>query len=422
MRHHILKSQPPCYDDAHDDTHFNTEEPVSPERDDPIDDQDHELYEDVPPRSIFAATWFRVVLVVIVLGVVGAVAVPYVLDWMNPPPATRTAATTRSPMTSAPTIPPAVEKPVTDRLLADRSSSDRPVAEKKDSTVVPAPASERAPMPAAPAAPSTKPSAEPGAAAKPAAPDAKSEAKRAAPGDTKSQSAMAVTEKPAKPSSPKPSAAVKPEAAPKAAAAEAASKRVVAKATGPAATASGPYWVQIGAFKDAESAKRVAAKLREENFKVEESTRRVGGAATAAAAVTPPSAPAGTADQYNVFVTGMSAEELNRRLAGKGLASESSSGGGLVVKPSLPLRDAVALSKDLAVEGFKVQVRRAGAAASAPAVVSTPTSSPTSGSGESGQMLHRVRVGAFTDRAAALAAARELESKGFKPYIARGDQ
>jgi hypothetical protein len=31
-------------------------------------------------------------------------------------------------------------------------------------------------------------------------------------------------------------------------------------------------------------------------------------------------------------------------------------------------------------------------------------------------------VGAFTDKAAALAAARELESKGFKPYIARGDQ
>ena len=389
---------------------------MSPERDDPIDDQDHELYEDVPPRSIFAATWFRVVLVVIVLGVVGAVAVPYVLDWMNPPPAPRTAATTRSPMSSAPltpTIPSTTDKPVTDRLLADRPSGDRPGAEKKDSMVVPAPA----PMPAAPSA---KPSAEPKAAAKPAAPEAKAEAKRTTPGDAKGQSAMAVTEKAAKPSAPKPSAAA--ETAPKAAAAQPASKRVVAKATGPAATAGGPYWVQIGAFKDAESAKRVAAKLREENFKVEESIKRLGGAAPAAAAVTPPSAPAGTADQYDVFVSGMSTEELNRRLAGKGLASESASGGGLVVKPSLPLREAVALSKDLAVEGFKVQVRRAGAAASAPAVVSTPTPSPTSGTGEGGQTLHRVRVGAFTDRAAALAAARELESKGFKPYIARGDQ
>jgi len=70
---------------------------VSPERDEPIEDQEHDLYEDVPPRSIFAATWFRVVLVVIVLGVAGAVAVPYVLDWMNPPLASRTAATTGSP-------------------------------------------------------------------------------------------------------------------------------------------------------------------------------------------------------------------------------------------------------------------------------------------------------------------------------------
>jgi cell division protein FtsN len=65
-------------------------------------------------------------------------------------------------------------------------------------------------------------------------------------------------------------------------------------------------------------------------------------------------------------------------------------------------------------------VRRAGAAASAPAVVSAP--SPAPAAGEGGQTLHRVRVGAFTDRAAATAAARELESKGFKPYIARGDQ
>jgi hypothetical protein len=33
-----------------------------------------------------------------------------------------------------------------------------------------------------------------------------------------------------------------------------------------------------------------------------------------------------------------------------------------------------------------------------------------------------VRVGAFADRAAALAAAKELEAKGYKPFIARGDQ
>src|SRR5512134_1360033 len=101
MLHHIQKSQPSCYDDTRDDTYSSIEEPVSPERDEPTEDQEQELYEDVPPRSIFAATWFRVVLVVIVLGVIGAVAVPYVLDWMNPPPPPRTAAN-KMPGTSTP--------------------------------------------------------------------------------------------------------------------------------------------------------------------------------------------------------------------------------------------------------------------------------------------------------------------------------
>jgi SPOR domain len=117
-----------------------------------------------------------------------------------------------------------------------------------------------------------------------------------------------------------------------------------------------------------------------------------------------------------VFVSGMSAEELNRRLAGKGLTVEAVSGGGMIVKPSLPLRDAVALSKDLALDGFKVQVRRAGAGV---AVAAAPTT-PTAPIGD--RSLHRVRVGAFADKAAALAAARELEAKGYKPYIARGGQ
>ena len=54
----------------------------------------------------------------------------------------------------------------------------------------------------------------------------------------------------------------------------------------------------------------------------------------------------------------------------------------------------------------------------APAVVSAPSPAAT----QPEQALHRVRVGVFTDRAASVAAARELESKGFRPYIARGDQ
>ena len=431
---------------------------MSPERDDPNEEHDQDLYEDVPPRSIFAATWFRVVLVVIVLGVVGAVAVPYVLDWMNPPPPPRTAGTAKSPMT--PTMPPAIDKPLADRPTSDKSpseksSSDRPSSDKptdkKDTTLVPAPpASTSSPSatrpepksePKSSAPPAVKPAPEPKATAKatPAEPKTPAESKptpepkSTAPstGDTKSadaksKSAMAVTEGPAK-SSPSKSAATKSDTAAKSDTAPATAtkttttKQAAAKATPPSSSGVGgaPFWVQVGAFKDPETAKRVAAKLREENFKVEESMKQVGGSATAPAAkATPPAPPtASGSDQYDVFVTGMSVEDLNRRLAGKGLAAEAS-GGGVVVKPSLPLRDAVALSKDLAVEGFKVQVRRAGG--SGPVV--TPPTAPAPTVAEGGQSLHRVRVGSFADKDAALAAARELEAKGYKPYIARGDQ
>jgi len=177
--------------------------------------------------------------------------------------------------------------------------------------------------------------------------------------------------------------------------------------------------VQVGAFKDAETARRLAAKLREDNFKVEESLTRGSAAARSA-----PKAPVATkapstdpgSDQYDVIVSGQTPDELTKRLSAKGLSAEAS-GAGMIVKPSLPLRDAVALSKDLAVEGFKVQVRRtAGSAAPSASAPSTPAVS------EGGSGLHRVRVGAFSDRVAAQEAARQLEAKGYKPYIARGDQ
>ena len=203
-------------------------------------------------------------------------------------------------------------------------------------------------------------------------------------------------------------------------------KRAAATATAKAPAGTGPFWVQVGAFKDAETAKRVAAKLREDNFTVEESvTRKVGGAAAKPAPMPAASAasaakPDIAADQYDVLVSGQTPEELNKRLAAKGLAAEASAGG-MVVKPSLPLRDAVALSKDLAVEGFKVQVRRAGGSMGSASPAPTPApaaAAPT----ESGSELHRVRVGGFADRAAALDVVRQLEAKGYKPYIARGDQ
>jgi hypothetical protein len=385
------------------------------EHDDPT--EDHELYEEVPPRSIFAATWFRVVLVVIVIGVIGAVAIPYVLDWMNPPP-------------SKPAV--ASKAPATPSTPAPASAPD-----KKDSTLIPAPVTPSVP-------PSTARPVEP----KAAAPKPEPKATASVP-ETKSKSAMAVTDsspsKPAaKPEPATPAPAAKPDTVAKAdtakpapatpptkddakptvaAKATPAPKRAATAATTPkpATAASGPYWVQVGAFKDADTAKRVAAKLREENFTVEESVKRTGGAPAAAPSAPKPAATARPdigSDQYDVIVTGQTPEELNKRLSAKGLAAEPS-GNGMIVKPSLPLRDAVALSKDLAVEGFKVQVRRTGGpmASASPA---TPPSAPAAG--ESASELHRVRVGGFADRAAAVAALKQLEAKGYKPYIARGDQ
>ena len=37
-----------------------------------------------------------------------------------------------------------------------------------------------------------------------------------------------------------------------------------------------------------------------------------------------------------------------------------------------------------------------------------------------GETLHRVRVGGFEDRAAAVSAMRELATKGFKGFLTRG--
>jgi cell division protein FtsN len=398
---------------------------VSPERDDPTEDQ--ELYEDIPPRSIFAATWFRVVLVLIVLGVIGAVAVPYVLDWMNPPPVSRSA----SVKATSPVPPASPSSPLPASESAAPSKAEKPSsAEKKEA----APMLTPAPVAKAPAT--------------------KSETKSTTSTDTSAKSSMAVTDSTSKASAksesssktestPKASApakteSAKTEAAPKsqvvakaepsakddaksaAAAPPPAAKVAVAKATPPANPATpkagGPFWVQVGAFKDPETAKRVATTLRDQNFQVEQSDTQANAkrASASASSSTAPSPAASPGDLYDVHVSGMSAVELTKRLSAKGLASETS-GGTVVVKPSLPLRDAVTLSKDLAVDGLKVQVRRAGSGPATPA-------SPPPATVSAGETLHRVRVGAFTEVAAARAAAKELEAKGYKPYIARGNE
>jgi cell division septation protein DedD len=381
---------------------------MTPPDDEHTDGPDHDLYDETPPRSIFAATWFRALLVLIVLGVVGAVAVPYILDAMNPPPKSVASRPPPAPSLTAaprPAAPPAsaVPTPAAPPPPMDRADKpdkpDKPVPADKTPIEKPAPATPR----------------------KPAAGDRT--AKAAAPEKPAPEKPVMI-EKPVveKPVADKPAASAAPEPKPKAVPKRAATRGAAAGA--PKGSASGEWWVQVGAFRDHDTAKKLAAKLREQGYKIEESTHAAGespakpvAAAEKPAPAAAAPAPAG-ADQYDVFVSGLSAAELNRRLAAKGLAAEPS-GGGAVIKPSLPLRDAVALSKDLAIDGFKVQVKRSGSAAPEPAprTASDRPAEPAAGGGET---LFRVRVGAFADRATATTTLRELEGKGYKGYVARG--
>ncbi len=378
----------------------------------PADDRHDDPYDETPPRSIFAATWFRALLVLIVIGVIGAVAVPYILDAMNPP--AKPSVASRS--TSTPPSPPTAVTPSPSAPASPATPSDR----APDTTVQPdrAPADRPATaMPATPRKPFTadkSPTAEKPATSEKmtGAPSAASDKAAEKPAEKKDARVAAAT------SDAKPGAEPKSATATKRAATSSAST-----ATAPRGGTAGAWWVQVGAFRDESTAKKVAAKLREQNYKVEESVRG-GGESAARSAAADKSAPAASApnpagaDLYDVFVSGLSAAELNTRLTAKGLTAEPS-GSGAVIKPSLPLRDAVALSKDLAVEGFKVQVRRAAGAAAAPQPARRAAARRPEPSA-SGETLYRVRVGAFPDRATAVSTLKELEAKGYKPFIARG--
>lgn len=324
-------------------------------------DDDEARFEDEGRRSIFSALWFRTILVVVVLGVVAAVAVPYILELANQPPPKPTIVVRPEPL--AP--PPA---PVAPPPASPGTTPVPPPAAEKPPVVEKPPVAER-PAPPSPMSASEKPAA----------------AKKA------DASKSAVAKEPAAPRSTKATAAK------------------VAAAPG------GAYFVQVGAFKSQESAKRLATRLRELKYNVEESS--MSGAQSGRSDAASPragAAPAGS-DRYDVYVTGGAPGDITAKLTAKGFTAEPSSGG-VVVKPSLPLRDAVALSKDLAVDGLKVQVRRAGASAPAPA----PSAGGAAMSG--GDSLYRIRVGPFDDRAAATSTLRELEQRGYTPFIARGGQ
>src|SRR5262245_2838357 len=351
---------------------------AEPER--PRDDHDYddERFEDEGRRSIFSALWFRAILVVIVLGVVAAVAVPYVLELANQP----------APKTAA------LSKPEMPAMSTAVAPSAPPVA---SAPAPPAPAPEKSAIPERPAA-GEKSTASEGAASAPTP-------------------MTPATDTPA----PKSPEASKPVVASKSAALkEPAAARAPRAAAAPSQSgASGDYFVQVGAFKNPDTAKKLAVRLREQKYNVEEtSASGVKPARSASPSAPPASAPAAATDRYDVHVSGGAPADISAKLSAKGLSTEPS-GAGVVVRPSMPLRDAVALSKDLAVDGLKVQVRRApGGSAPPPA----PAAASTAPAATSDGTLYRVRVGPFEDKSTATSTLRELEQKGYSAFIARGGQ
>jgi hypothetical protein len=121
--------------------------------------------------------------------------------------------------------------------------------------------------------------------------------------------------------------------------------------------------VQIGAFRDAETARRIAQRLREQKYRVHESTvsvRPTGASerVTAGAGATATR----DRDRYEVVVTSASPSEVSATLTAKGLTSRATTEGA-VITPGLPLGEAVALSQDLTRDGLAVRVQRVEAAA-----------------------------------------------------------
>lgn len=193
-------------------------------------------------------------------------------------------------------------------------------------------------------------------------------------------------------------------------AAESAAARAKPAETTAGARTGDMYWIQVGAFRDGETAARVVQRLRAQKYSVHESviTRQPEGSDTAPVA---PAAPTRD-DRYEVVVTGGSPTEVSAQLTAKGLTSRSAAEGA-VITPGLSLGEAVALSKDLSREGMSVRVRRIDAVAAVP---------PRGRSAAARETLHRIRVGSFTDRAAAEAALKDLKARGYRPVLTRGNE
>jgi len=189
--------------------------PERPEQDDFLEDEEQEEY---GQRSIFATGWFRAVLVLLVLAVVGVIAVPLIGGWFEPTPPPKVISKPSEPSSTlvpVPSTPPPATPPVSQIPSAAAPPVAPPPAAAPTPAVQPPPAvSSPAPAPARPEMP---PASAPKAAEKTKAPER--------------------------------TAAVTP-----------------SKSAAKPAASSGNYWVQVGAFKESGNAEGLARKLRAEGF------------------------------------------------------------------------------------------------------------------------------------------------------------
>jgi cell division septation protein DedD len=194
--------------------------PERPEQDDFLEDEEQEEY---GQRSIFATGWFRAVLVLLVLAVVGVIAVPLIGGWFEP----------------TPPPPKVISKP-----------------SEPSSTLVPVPST---PPPATPPVSQMPSAAVPPVAPPPAAAPTPAVQPPPMPPPAVSSPAPA----PARPEMPPASA---PKAAEKTKVPERTAAVTPSKSAAKPAASSGNYWVQVGAFKEGGNAEGLARKLRSEGF------------------------------------------------------------------------------------------------------------------------------------------------------------
>ena len=389
-------------------------------------DHDEELNDDVPraPRSLIPGR-SRILLVFGVLAVAAIGALVYFRDGGAGPGATKATEPRASSMVgSAPAgkdIPPLAER---------RDGPPAPASNDAAKSAASSMTASTAPLAGTPFAVAEGPkpaTADPKAATteKKSPPAEKSKAaEKATPTEKESTpAAKTATKDASKSAAPSKTEGARSESeTTKSAPAKAApAKREAASKPAPASDTRGetsgkPYWVQVGAFKDVDTANKVATQLRDMKLRVELSELRTGGGASSAPAPAAFEPPKPGSDRYEVVVTGSSPEDVSTKLTAKGLASQPTPEGA-VITPSLPLGEAIALSKDLSGDNLKIKVRRVGGpqAAAAP----PPPREIQEKTTRSGETLHRVRVGGFPDRTAALTALRDLETKGYKPFLVR---